>query len=160
MPPDPSPRGAINTGLLMLSRRELSTSQLRTRLLAKGFPPASVDAALAHLQASHALDDRRAARARARHDVAIHRRGRARVLRQVRAMGVDADAARDAVSAAFEDVDESRLLAEALERRLKGSPFPTELRDVRRLQAWLLRQGFEPDAIRRALGRRRGAGDD
>ena len=154
-PPDPGPRVALAAGLAMLSRRELSASQLRARLRRTGFSSASIDAALADLTASGALDDRRAAGARARHDLAIHRLGRARVLRQVRALGVDDETAREAVTAAFAEVDEDRMLADALARRLKGKAVPSDARDLRRLQAWLLRQGFEPDAVRRVL---RGSG--
>lgn len=154
VPPDTSPRAAASAGLLLLSRRELSASQLRTRLLRKGYPESSILPALDDLRRSGALDDARAAGARARHDVHIHRRGRARVLRQIRAMGIEGDIARDAVAAAFEDVSESRLMADALRRRLKGQPPPTGPRDIRRLQAWLLRQGFPSDAVRQLLRRR------
>jgi regulatory protein len=159
-PADPGPRAAAVAGLVLLSRRELSSSQLKARLLRKGFPETSVEAALRQLRASGALDDVRAARARARHDLVIHRHGRARILRQVRALGVDAEVAREAVASAFDEVDEARLLADAVARRLKGQPPPTDPRAVRRLQAWLFRQGFDADAIRRLFNRRAPTDDD
>ena len=82
------------------------------------------------------------------------------MLRQVRALGVDDDTAREAVAAAYEDVDEDRLLTEALSRRLRGQPPPTDPKAVRRLQAWLLRQGFDADAVRQLLRRRLRVGDE
>ena len=73
--------------------------------------------------------------------------GRGRVLRQVQALGVDRDTARAAVTDAFTDVDEEALLEGALTRRLRGRPFPTDRKDVARLYAWLVRQGFDADKV-------------
>jgi regulatory protein len=153
-PPDPSPAAATTAALLLLGRRELSSHQLRVRLRRKGFPDSAIDEALARLQASGALDDGRAAAAKARHDLVIHRHGRSRVLRQVQAMGVDGETARGAVAAAFDDVNEDQLLEDALSRRLRGAPFPSERSAIRRLQGWLLRQGFDGDKVRQILRRR------
>jgi regulatory protein len=153
-PPDPTPGAATTAALLLLGRRELSAHQLRERLRRKGFPDSVIDEALVRLRATGALDDSRAAAAKARHDLVIHRHGRSRVLRQVQAMGVDSETARGAVSAAFGEVNEDQLLEDALTRRLRGAPFPTERGAVNRLQGWLLRQGFDSDKVRQLLRRR------
>jgi regulatory protein len=155
---NPTPAAARTAALLLLGRRELSAFQLRDRLRRKGFPDSVIDQAFADLQSTGALDDDRAARARARHDVVVRRHGRARVLRQVTAMGVDNDTARDAVSAAFDDVDEAQMIDDALTRRLRNRPFPTDPAAVRRLQGWLLRQGFDGEKVNQALRRMRGQG--
>jgi regulatory protein len=152
---DPTPAAARTVALLLLGRRELSSRQLRDRLRRKGFPDAVIDQAFAELQSTGALDDIRAARARARHDLVVRRHGRARVLRQVQAMGVDGDTAREAVSAAFDDVDERQMIEEALARRLRSAPFPTDPAAVRRLLGWLLRQGFDAETVRQVMRRRR-----
>jgi regulatory protein len=155
--PDPSqltPRAAVTAGLLMLGRRELSSRQLADRLRRKGFPHDVVETALASLRESGALNDARAAAARARHGVAIHRHGRSRVLRQVKALGVSDETARHAVSAAFSDVSEDQMLASALARKLRGAEPPSDPKAVRRLQGWLLRQGFEPDRVQRLMRRK------
>jgi SOS response regulatory protein OraA/RecX len=117
----------------------------------KGFPPEVIETALASLRASGALNDARAAAARARHDVTIHRHGRSRVLRQVKALGVSDETARLAVSAAFSDVSEDQMLANALARKLRGAAPPSDPKAVRRLQGWLLRQGFDPHKVQRLL---------
>jgi regulatory protein len=153
---DPTPAAARIAALLLLGRRELSSRQLRDRLRRKGFPDDVIDQAFADLQSTGALDDTRAARARARHDLVVRRHGRARVMRQVQAMGVDADTARDAVSAAFDDVDEAQLIEEALSRRLRNAPFPSDPQAVRRLHGWLLRRGFDGDKVTQVLRRMRG----
>jgi regulatory protein len=150
---DPTPAGARTAALLLLGRRELSSFQLRDRLRRKGFPDSIIDQAFADLAATGALDDGRAARAQARHDLVVRRHGRARALQHVQAMGVDRDTAREAVAAAFDDVDETKMIEEAVSRRLRGAPFPTDPQAVRRLQGWLLRQGFEGDKVRQILRR-------
>jgi len=155
--PDPShltTRAAVTAGLLMLGRRELSSRQLADRLRRKGFPHDVIEAALASLRESGALNDARAAAARARHDVTIHRHGRSRVLRQVKALGVGDETARQAVSAAFSDVSEDQMLATALARRLRGAEAPSDPKALRRLQGWLLRQGFDADKVHRLLRRK------
>ena len=153
---DPTPGAARTAALLLLGRRELSSSQLRDRLRRKGFPDGVIDEAFLDLRATGALDDTRAARARARHDLVVKRHGRARVLRQVQAMGVDGDTAREAVSAAFDDVDEAQMIEEAVARRLRNAPFPTDPAAIRRLFGWLLRQGFDGEKVKRMLRGRSG----
>jgi regulatory protein len=138
----------------MLGRRELSSRQLADRLRRKGFPRESIETALASLRESGALDDVRAASARARHDVNVRRHGRSRVLREVKALGVTDETARQAVSAAFTDVSEDQMIASALARKLRGAELPRDPKAIRRLQAWLLRQGFETDRVQRLMRRR------
>jgi regulatory protein len=161
--PEPSQlttRAAVTAGLLMLGRRELSSRQIADRLRRKGFPHDVIEPALASLRESGALNDARAAAARARHDVTIRRHGRSRVLRQVKALGVSDETAKHAVSAAFSDVSEDQMLATALARKLRGAEPPSDPKAVRRLQGWLLRQGFEPDKVQRVLRRRFRIEDD
>ena len=137
--------------------RELTTSQVRLRLRRRHYPDDVITTAVTALVASGLLDDGRAARARARHDVAIKRLGRGRVLRQVQALGVDNDTALAAVAAAFEDVDEDRLLTDTLTRRLRGQPLPADRKALGRLYGWLIRQGFDAGKVSALL--RRGGRD-
>ncbi|HEX7087398.1 MAG TPA: RecX family transcriptional regulator [Vicinamibacterales bacterium] len=150
-PPDPSPAAARVLALRWLAARELTAAQVRLRLRRRQFPPEAIDEAIAGLQADGLLDDRRAAEARARHETTIRRRGRHRVLRQLQAIGVDPETAERAVAGVFADVDEDRQIADAIARRLRGSPIPADPRDRARLARWLLAQGFDGDRIRRAL---------
>jgi SOS response regulatory protein OraA/RecX len=150
LPPDPAnltPASARGLVLRWLGQRELTASQVRLRLHRRHYPDDVITTALSALVANGLVDDGRAARARARHDVSIKRQGRGRVLRQVQALGVDNDTARAAVAAAFEDVDEDRLLADALTRRLRGQPMPVDRKAQGRLYGWLVRQGFDPGKV-------------
>ena len=158
LPPDPAdltPSSARSLVLRWLGQRELTASQARLRLRRRHYPDDVIATTLSALTASGLLDDGRAARARARHDVAIKRQGRSRVLRQVQTLGVDRDTAHAAVAAVFADVDEDRLLADALTRRLRGQPLPADRKVLGRLYGWLVRQGFDPGKVS-ALFRRGG----
>ncbi len=141
--PDP-----YQAGLAMLSRRELSTAQVRERLARKGFDPDAIEDALARLREVRALDDARAAQALAhRSHVRLH--GRLRAVRELEGRGIDRGLALRAVDAAYREVDEGELIARALARRLRG-PIETPAA-LRRLYHYLVRQGFDGAAARAAL---------
>jgi regulatory protein len=125
----------------MLARRELSEAQIRVRLDRRGFEPAEIDAAVARLRHERALDDRRTALACARTEAHVKRHGRLRVLRQLDALGIDRGIARAAVSEVFADIDEDSLLAQALEKRLRGDAAPSRA-SVQRIRRYLLARGF------------------
>ncbi len=147
-------------GLKMLARRELSAAQVRQRLARKGHDAEAVEAALDRLRSERALDDVRVALAIARTETLLKRRGRLRVRRQVEAAGIAADIAERAVAEVFGDLDPEALLAQALDRRLKGRPLGPDPRDYARLFRYLLTQGFEGDRVSAALRTRRRRADD
>ena len=155
---------AYAAGLRLLAGRELSEHQVRERLQKRGLPEEAIDAALARLRASGAVDDRRVAAACARTDTHVKGHGRARVLRHLQAIGIDRDAAEQAVGAVLASEDEGALLARALARRLHGPARPiTDPREFRRLHSHLVRQGFDPSqvtALLKARSKRGLAPDD
>jgi regulatory protein len=133
-------------GLKMLARRELSESQLRSRLIRQRFTPDEIDRAVARLRREQSLDDHRTARACARDEIRLKRHGRTRVLRQLQALGIAADVARDAVREAFAEVDEDALLHQAFERRL-GAGTMLDSAGMRRVHRYLIGQGFDPGRV-------------
>jgi regulatory protein len=139
----------------LLSRRELSAAQLRERLSRRQFTEEQIADAIGRLRASRAVDDRRVARAHARTAAGIKGRGRARVVREIEALGIDRTIARDAVAEVFGDLDEDALLTRALEKRLRGRRIK-DAAETRRLHQHLMRQGFEPGNIMKALKERGG----
>jgi regulatory protein len=143
---------AYITALTMLSARELSEAQLRTRLKRREFDAAELDAAIARLKADRTLNDGRVALAIARMESAIKHRGRSRVLQKIRQAGIDDDTAQQAVQAVFEDVDEDAMLDKAFERRLRGKA-PKDLDDQGRAKVirGLVAQGFRFEAILKRL---------
>jgi len=152
--PDAAERAYV-TGLTLLARRELAETQLRARLTKRKFDPEDIDIAVARLRRERALDDRRTAIACARTEVRVRHRGRARIQRQIEALGIARDVARQAVAEVFTELDETELLEQALDRRLRRG---VDLRDaviVRRLHRYLVGQGFDPSAVTGLLRRRR-----
>jgi regulatory protein len=152
--PDAADRAYV-TGLTLLARRELAERQLRARLIKRKFDPADIDIAVARLRRERALDDRRTAIACARTEVRLRHHGRARVLRQIEALGIARDVARQAVAEVFTEFDEAELLEQALDRRLRRGDDLHDPAIVRRVHRYLVGQGFDPSAITGLLRRRR-----
>lgn len=158
---DAPPVSAYVAALGMLSRRELSETQVRQRLARKGYTDDAIDEAVARLTSERALDDGRVARAIARSQVSIRRRGRLRVKREMAQAGITGETARDALEAVFEDVDQDALLESALRKRLPDGRSIADPREFQRLYRYLVTQGFESDKALRVLRARRGpAGRD
>jgi regulatory protein len=141
-----------------LARRELSEKQVRQRLGRRGIEPDAIDEAVARLKTERALDDARVAGAFARTAVRLKGRGPMRLERDLQTLGIDRQAAREAVRDVLAETDERTLAAQALARRWRrpGRPEPA---DAARLYRALLRQGFGPSAARAALAAA-GAPDD
>ena len=145
---------AYVTALGLLARRELAEAQLRTRLAKRKFEDDEIDAAMTRLRRERAVDDRRTALACARTQVRIKHRGRARVVRQIEALGIDRDIAREAVAEVFAELDENALLEQALDRRLRHGLSLSEPAVFRRVHRYLLGQGFDPGRVTALLRRR------
>ena len=71
---------AYTVALTLLSARELSEAQLRTRLKRRQIDDEAIAAAISRLKQDGTLNDRRVAGAIARMETSIKHRGRARVI--------------------------------------------------------------------------------
>ncbi len=154
--PPTTVQAASALALAWLAGRDLSAAEIRLRLHRRGCPDDVIAGALDRLRATRAVDDERVAISRARIESVMRGRGRERVLLRLRSIGIDAETASRAVAAVFSEVDEDALLDRALARRLR--PATARIRtpaEYRRLFGALVRQGFEPAAIRKALDARR-----
>lgn len=155
-------RAAYAAALAMFARRELSEAQVRERLARKEHPPEAIEDAILRLRAAGVVDDRRVALAAARTEVAVRSRGRARVMLRLQAIGIPHDVAREAADEVMAGIDEAGLLDRAVARRLRGSAI-RDASHFRRLFQQLIRQGFSPAAVSKALrarGRHESAPDD
>lgn len=147
-PPEPDPSTAYVTALRLVAGRDLSTAQLRTRLLRRGYQDDTVEDVLQRLTADRALDDRRVAEGAARRELAGRLRGRSRALQRLHTLGIDRATADDALRAVLAEHDEGALLDQAIARRLRGRTVTTLSRpEAMRLAAALARQGFAPGAV-------------
>ncbi|MBA2306135.1 MAG: RecX family transcriptional regulator [Acidobacteria bacterium] len=141
-------------GLKLLGRRELSVSDLRSRLLDREHTPERADDAIARLLETGALDDRRVARAYARTASKVKGRGRLRVTRELQAMGIARDVIAEAVGDVFGEIDERAMIDRAVQKKLRGRK-PSTMQERARLYQFLMRQGFTPAAVTAALRRTR-----
>ena len=157
-PADPdSLQAAYLLGLRWLAVRELSERQVRERLERRGFSDRAITPAIERMTGARALDDRRAALAAARTDVNVRHHGPIRVLRRLQSMGIDGDLARGVVREAFGDLDERVLMQRALAKRLRtGTGAIRNAAHLRRLHAYLVRQGFSSSAAAALLRGRAG----
>ena len=145
---------AYITALTMLSRRELSEAQIRTRLARKAFEDDDIEAAIERLRQDGTINDRRVALAAARLESTIRHRGRARVIQKLRTLGIAGDVVESAVNEVFEEVDENALLDRAFERRLRGqAPKDLDEKGRARIVRGLAAQGFTiGDILKRFRG--------
>ncbi len=143
---------AYIVALTMISRRELSEAQVRTRLARKQFEDDDIEAAVERLRQDGTLNDRRVALAAARMESTIRHRGRSRVIQKLRSLGIDGEVAESAVNEVFEEVDEGALLDRAFQRRLRGQALK-DLDDKARARIvrGLAAQGFRVEAIFKRL---------
>lgn len=146
---------AYRAGLTALGHRPRATADLGRRLVRSGHPPGSVKHALARLTTLGLLDDATFA---ANYVETRSERGRgpARLLRDLRMLGVDPDVASAAIAAHWPD--EEGPAEAALHLAMKRAPQLAHLeRPVqrRRLLAFLARRGFSGraaiDAVRQVL---------
>ena len=146
---------ALTAALTWLSRRELSTAQLRERLSRRGLPHDEIERVIARLTADRTLDDERVAMAAARTEATVRRRGRRRVMQRLRAIGIAHDLAERTVSTVFGDLDEPALLDQAIARSLRGtSPAALDRTAAARVVRRLVAQGFDAGAVYARLRRR------
>jgi SOS response regulatory protein OraA/RecX len=156
-PAEPGHRDADSARLVILRllvRRELSERQARERLERREFPPESIDAAIASLKKERALDDDRVARACARTELELKRRGPARAVRQIERLGIPRDRARQAVAEVAASLDTGDLLRRALARRLPRDASIPDRATFARLYRFLIGQGFPSDKVMEALRER------
>src|SRR5918994_4772483 len=92
-----SPQDALAVSLRLLAGRDLSVHQLQQRLEQRGFEAPAIEQAISRLAAAGTLDDARVARAVARTRAGVKRQGRARVVRELSAIGIPRDIAEQTV---------------------------------------------------------------
>lgn len=154
-PSDPSPEGAHAAALDVLSRCEHSRRELARKLRRRGYARETIEGVLDRLEAVGLVSDARYARLFVRDRLAVRPQGRRRILAGLRAKGVAAEVAGQAVKEIYgEEGASDRDTAEALARhrwRLLRSLDPAVAR--RRLADFLARRGYDAavvaDVVRR-----------
>lgn len=133
--------------LRLLARRDFATTELRERLLAKGFEPAWVEESVAELTAAKALDDARYAG----NYVSYHGgrgEGPLRIAAQLRRLGV----AEGLIEAALAEGPDWPVLARRVRQNRFGAKPPSNWPEKARQARFLQYRGFSADHIRAATG--------
>lgn len=136
------------TALRLLTRRDYTTKELRTKLLDRDLPEDEVTSVLADLAADGVLNDRRVADSFVRVASTIKGRGRLRIARELEQRGIDRATVREALAALPTD-DEAESLRKVIQR--KRLPARLDQAGHRRVFAQLIRRGFPADLIAKAL---------
>jgi regulatory protein len=143
--PRGSPRAAA---LILLGRRDYTTRELSEKLTARAFPAAEIESAIRGLTADGLLDDRRVAAAHVRTASQVKGRGRVRIDHELRARGLPQSLIDDVLDRLAPE-DESAAIQRVLARR--HWPARPTMADRRKMFQHLLRRGFPPDVIAKAL---------
>jgi regulatory protein len=137
-----------DTALAMLARSPKSSKQLRDRLYQRGMPAPVIETCLQNLASSGLVDDDAYAAAFARESLRRRPTGRARLISELRARGVDAGVAQRAASEALAEVgaSEMTIARQALEQ-LRPRRGEERERFRRRMAGFLGRRGFSSETI-------------
>lgn len=134
--------------LRLLTRRDYTAAELRTKLLDKEHADAEVAAALDGLTRDGLVNDRRVAVSFVRVASSLKGRGRHRIERELEHRGVDKAIIREAL-ATLPAADETASIRRFLER--KKLPARLSPAEHRRLFGQLMRRGFSADLIAKAI---------
>lgn len=137
---------AVEKAVNLLSYRQMSGKELRTKLIRKGIGEDATEAAVAKLYDLHMLDDEQYAAAVVRHYTAKGY-GAARVRAELARRGVDRDYWEEALSAASGSDDK---LMSYIRSHLRD---PDDRDQKRKVSAALYRRGYSWDEIRSAMSR-------
>jgi len=135
----------------MLARRPHSVAELRRALQRKFGATEEVRRAVTRLRELGYLDDRKFAEHYASSLLQNRCFGRLRIRRELKAKLVDYRHIEPALQQAFEDADERELLARTLEKKVRTLRLPLTASRVASLCHSLMRRGFRPDDIMKAV---------
>ncbi|HET9016292.1 MAG TPA: RecX family transcriptional regulator [Thermomicrobiaceae bacterium] len=149
---------ATQAALQFLAYRPRARQEVRRRLRRRGFSDAAADAAIAKLEGWRYLDDAEFARLWVENREEHQPRGRRLLESELRAKGVDAEVARQAVDAT--GGDELPAALDLARKRLASLRGLDEATQRRRLASFLQRRGYGWDVVRPVLAAALGGDDD
>ena len=140
---------ARESSLNLLSFRARTAVELGRRLREKGFAEEVVDRCVAELVEKGLVDDSAFAETFVRDRVRLRPKGHRRLAQELRARGVDADTASEAIEEVMRGEETSELdLAREAVAKWARRPNEDSLKARRRLYGFLARRGFGADTVR------------
>lgn len=139
---------ALASALRTLSRRDMSISELKRRLIARGYPEELAGETVSRLREAGYLDDRRFARQWAEAAIRNGRGFGPRLRLELARQRVPEDIAGEVLAQLSAEYDEMEILSALLARKFSGfTPSSATDREKRRVIQYLQRRGFSSTAI-------------
>lgn len=145
------PKRAKLRSMNLLQTKEYTEKQLRDKLLQGGYPEKVADEALEYVKSYHYIDDERYAMAYIEYQ--IDKRSRQRIIQDLLKKGISRDCIErqwQHVEALGVEADEEKMIAALLEKK-HYSKATADMKEKRRIFAYLMRKGFATEKIKRAL---------
>lgn len=141
---------ARTAALALLSRRDYTAAELKSKLDDKGYDANQIEQALADLRASRIVDDRRVAMSHVRTATTVKGRGRIRIARELAARGIDKDTIAEAMQGVGADHEAVAIRKILTRKRWVGRS--ASLKERQKMFRHLMARGYPGDAISKALG--------
>lgn len=137
----------------LLARREHSRRELARKLRRRGHSHEDVEAVLERLEAVGLVSDARYARLFVADKLSVRPQGTRRLIVRLRAKGIPADLAREAVGEVYEErgVSDRELARDLVRRRARTLAGLDPQVVTRRLAGFLARRGFGADVVAGAM---------
>jgi regulatory protein len=142
-----------DAAIKILMRRAHSVYEMKKALIRRTADETLIRKVLARLKENGLIDDARYAKQFARQRTEVRKQGKFRVARELRARGIPDLHIAPALEAASTEIDESALVRQRIQRKLRVFRGEIDDRKVASLYRSLLRAGFSADVIRRELRR-------
>jgi regulatory protein len=133
--------------MYLLEKQDRTESQLRTKLLDKGFSQEACDEAIAYVKSFHYVDDERYACNYVRYRA--HSKSRQQLKLDLLKKGVSREIIASALEEEYEG-DERAMICEILVKK-KFDPETADYKEKNRITAFLLRRGFALEDIRSCM---------
>lgn len=139
---------ALARALRILSRRDHSEAELRSKLERFGFSASVRDEVIQRCYSYNYLDDARYALAKSREMLRTGRGVGPRILLELRRRGIKETLTRQALEQAQEELSTEEVFHQQLERRFSGFDFATATdKERRRIVSYFQRRGFSLETI-------------
>lgn len=135
----------------LLKSREYTRQQMEDKLRQGKYPPSVIAEAIAYVESFGYIDD--AAYARRYVSAYMERKSRRCMEDELRRKGIDRNCIEEAMRTVQEEdglQDEEAMIKELLKKKHYDAEH-ADLKEKRRVQAFLYRKGFSPDKIRRTM---------
>jgi regulatory protein len=135
----------------LLTYRSQTSSELRDRLLQRGYTTTIIAEVLHQLASDGYIDDRRVASDWVRYRLQTKPMGRRRIAWELQRRGVPPELLEEVLGEVYSEFDEAILAEQAARKRLGSRELPRAPRERQRFARYLMSLGFEADAVAAAL---------